>query len=215
MNYILLGPPGAGKGTQAKKIAKKFEIVHLSTGDMFREAKKFDKIINKFLVTGELVPDEVTVDMIKNRLLKDDIKKGFVLDGFPRTLNQAQALDLMIKSQIKIDAVFFINVTFEEAIRRISSRRVCSCGASYHIALLASKKVKKCDFCGKELSQRDDDKEDVVKDRITVYEKQTKPLIEYYRNARMLIGINGLKEEAEVFAQISEYIDKNKAKKGK
>jgi adenylate kinase len=216
MNYILLGPPGAGKGTQAKKIVEKFDMVHLSTGDMFREAKKFDQIISKFLVAGQLVPDEVTVNMIKNRLLRDDVKKGFLLDGFPRTINQAQALDVMTKSKdIKINAVFFINVSFEEAVKRISGRRVCSCGATYNVMSLASEEINKCNFCGKELSQRDDDKEAVVKDRIAVYEEQTKPLIEYYRNAGMLVDIDGLKSEAEVFAQISEYIDKNKAKEGK
>jgi adenylate kinase len=216
MNYILLGPPGAGKGTQAKKIVEKFGVVHLSTGDMFREAKKFDQIISKFLVAGQLVPDEITVNMIKNRLLRDDVKKGFLLDGFPRTINQARALDVMIKSKdIEIDAVFFINVSFEEAVKRISGRRVCSCGASYNVTSFAREEVNKCDFCGKELSQRDDDKEAVVKDRIAVYEEQTKPLIEYYRNTDILVDIDGLKSEAEVFTQISEYIDKNKVKEGK
>jgi adenylate kinase len=208
MNYILMGPPGAGKGTQAKKIAEKFDIVHLSTGDMFREAKKSDEVISKLLATGQLVPDEIVVDMVKKRLLKDDVKKGFILDGFPRTVKQAEELDSMLKAEnIKIDTVFFIDVHFEEAIKRIAGRRVCSCGINYNVTMIPPKEADKCDLCGKELIQRNDDKENVVRDRLSVYEKQTKPLIEYYKKNGILVIINGLKSEKNVFDQINRLID--------
>jgi adenylate kinase len=203
MNYILIGPPGAGKGTQAKKIVEKFEIVHLSTGDMFREVKESNEVVSKLLTFGELVPDVVVVNMVKNRLLKDDIKKGFLLDGFPRTLNQAQELNIILeKENIKIDSVIFIDLKFEEAIKRISGRRVCSCGASYNMAFLPPKKEGKCDACNKDLIQRDDDKEEIVKKRFNIYENQTKPLIEYYKNKGLLIEIDGTKSESEVFKEI-------------
>lgn len=208
MNYILMGPPGAGKGTQAKKIVEKFGIVHLSTGDMFREAKKSDEDIRKFLESGQLVPDEIVVNMVKKRLEKDDIKKGFLLDGFPRTVNQAQELDKMLKSEnIKIDAVFFIDVHFEEAVKRISGRRVCSCGASYHVNFIPPKVKGKCDVCNGELIQRSDDKENVVKDRLNVYEKQTRPLIDYYKKTGLFVNIDGLKSESEVFEEIKKHIE--------
>ncbi|MDR2427390.1 MAG: adenylate kinase [Endomicrobium sp.] len=208
MNYILMGPPGAGKGTQAKKIVEKFGIVHLSTGDMFREAKKSDEDIRKFLESGQLVPDEIVVNMVKKRLEKDDIKKGFLLDGFPRTVNQAQELDKMLKSEnIKIDAVFFIDVHFEEAVKRISGRRVCSCGASYHVNFIPPKVKGKCNVCNGELIQRSDDKENVVKDRLNVYEKQTRPLIDYYKKTGLFVNIDGLKSESEVFEEIKKHIE--------
>jgi adenylate kinase len=203
MNYILIGPPGAGKGTQAKKIVEKFGIVHLSTGDMFREAKKSDEVISKLLASGELVSDEIVIGMVKNRLLKDDVKKGFLLDGFPRTLNQAQELGIMLeKENIKIDRVFFIDLKFEEAIKRVSDRKVCSCGASYHVSFLPPKQDGKCDICNKELAQRDDDKEEIVKNRFNVYKNQTKPVIEYYREKDFLVEIDGSKSESEVFREI-------------
>ncbi|MDR3307017.1 MAG: adenylate kinase [Endomicrobium sp.] len=203
MNYILMGPPGAGKGTQSKKIVEKFGIVHLSTGDMFREAKKSDEVISKLLASGQLVPDEIVVNMAKKRLEKDDVKKGFLLDGFPRTVNQAQELDKMLKSEnMKIDAVFFIDVCFEEAVKRISGRRVCSCGASYHVDFIPPKVEGKCDGCNCELIQRNDDKENVVRDRLDVYEKQTRPLIDYYKSTGLLVNIDGLKSESEVFEDI-------------
>jgi adenylate kinase len=212
MNYILIGPPGAGKGTQAKKIVEKFGIVHLSTGDMFREAKKSDEVISKLLAAGQLVPDDIVVNMVKNRLKKDDVKKGFLLDGFPRTLNQSQELDKMLKSEdIKIDAVFFIDIHFEEAVKRVSGRRVCfSCGSNYHIDFIPTKIEGKCDACGDELIQRNDDKENVVKDRLDIYEKQTSPLIDYYKNTGLLVTINGLKSETEVFEEIKKRIIEGK-----
>jgi adenylate kinase len=206
-----MGPPGAGKGTQAKKIVEKFGIVHLSTGDMFREAKKSSESIRKFLVSGQLVPDEIVVNMVEKRLEKDDIKKGFLLDGFPRTVNQALELDKMLKSKnIKIDVIFFIDVHFEEVVKRISGRRVCSCGASYCVNFISPKVKGKCDACNGELIQRSDDKENVVKDRLDVYEKQTSPLIDYYKKTELFVDIDGLKSESEVFEKINKYIEAKK-----
>jgi adenylate kinase len=204
MNYIILGPPGAGKGTQAKKIAVKFGIVHLSTGDMFREAKKSDESISKLLSLGRLVPDEIVVDMVRKWLGKNNIKKGFLLDGFPRTVKQAEELDRMLMSEnIKIDGIFLINVPFKEAVKRIAERRVCACGAVYNTVLLLPKESGKCDCCGRVLLHRSDDKEDVIRDRFSVYKKQTKHLIEYYKESGLLIYIDGLKSESVVFEQIS------------
>jgi adenylate kinase len=208
MNYIILGPPGAGKGSQAKKIAVEFGMVHLSTGDMFRETKKSDEFINKLLSLGQLVPDEVVVNMVRELLLEENnIKKGFLLDGFPRTVKQAEELDRMLISEnIKIDGIILINVPFEEAVKRIVGRRVCACGASYHTVLFSPKESGKCDRCGGILFHRSDDKEDVIRDRFSVYEKQTKPLIEYYKESGLLIHIDGLKSESGVFEQIRSCI---------
>jgi adenylate kinase len=207
MNYIILGPPGAGKGTQAKKVAVKFGIVHLSTGDMFREAKKSDKSISELLSSGQLVPDEIVVNMVRKRLEKNNIEKGFLLDGFPRTVKQAEELDRILMSEnIKIDGIFLINVSFEEAVKRIEGRRVCACGASYHMVLLPPKESGKCDRCGGMLFHRSDDKENVIRDRFSVYEKQTKPLIKYYKESGLLIYTDGLKSESGVFEQISSCI---------
>jgi adenylate kinase len=208
MNYIILGPPGAGKGSQAKKIAIRFGIVHLSTGDMFREAKKSDESISRFLSSGQLVPDEIVVSMVRKRLKKNNIKKGFLLDGFPRTVKQAEKLDRMLVSEnIKMNRIFLINVPFEEAVKRIVGRRVCACGASYHVELLPPKESGKCDCCDGALFHRSDDKEDIIRDRFGVYEKHTKPLIEYYKKRGLLIYIDGLKSESGVFEQISDCIN--------
>ena len=207
MNYILFGPPGAGKGTQAKRIVEKYGIVHLSTGDMFREAKKSDEKISALMAAGQLIPDETVVEMVQKRLQKDDIKKGFLLDGFPRTLNQAAALDEMLKKEnIKVDAVLSIYIDNDEAVKRISGRRVCSCGESYHMLFLPPKKENTCNACGGTLFQRNDDKENVVRDRLTVYENQTKPLIDYYKKAGILVEIDGQQNEKEVFKQIVKTI---------
>jgi adenylate kinase len=208
MNYILFGPPGAGKGTQAKRIVEKYGIVHLSTGDMFREAKKSDEKISALMASGKLIPDETVVEMVQKRLQKDDVKKGVLLDGLPRTLNQAAALDEMLKKEkIKIDAVFSIYIDNDEAVKRISGRRVCACGESYHMHFLPPKKENVCNACGGALVQRSDDKENVVIDRLTVYENQTKPLIDYYKKAGILVEINGQQNEKEVFKQIVDVIN--------
>jgi len=207
MNYILLGAPGAGKGTQAKKIVEKFGIAHLSTGDMFREAKKSDEKISAMMAAGQLIPDEIVVEMVRKRLQKDDVKKGFLLDGFPRTLNQAKELDKTLKEAgIKIDAVFSIVIDNEEAVRRIAGRRVCACGGSYHVKFLPPKRENVCDLCGGALLQRADDKEETVRERLAVYEKQTKPLVDYYSDAGVLIDIDGMLDEKKVFEQIADKI---------
>jgi len=209
MNYILFGPPGAGKGTQAKRIVEKYGIVHLSTGDMFREAKQSDPKISALMASGQLIPDDIVVDMVRKRLQKDDVKKGFLLDGFPRTLPQAEALDGMLKKEnIKIDAVLSIQIDNEEAVKRISGRRVCACGESYHVHFLPPKKENVCNACGGKLVQRTDDKEDVVRNRLVVYENQTKPLVDYYKKAGILVAIDGQQNEKEVFKQIEKAINK-------
>ncbi|MDR3112490.1 MAG: adenylate kinase [Elusimicrobiota bacterium] len=203
MNYVLLGPPGAGKGTQAKKIIEKFSIAHLSTGDMFREAKNIDKKINELLLSGRLVPDETVVEMVKKRLEEVKFEKGFVLDGFPRTLNQAEKLCRILGNNGKrLESVFYINISFEESIKRISGRRVCSCGKNYHVVFVPPKIVGVCDFCGNSLMQREDDRENIVRDRLKVYGEQTKPLANYYRQNGLLVDVDGLNNADNVFEQI-------------
>jgi adenylate kinase len=200
MNYILLGPPCAGKGTQAKKIAKYFDITHLSTGDMLRKAQKSSKMLNKFLSFGWLVPDKIVINIIKKFLEKDYIKKGFVFDGFPRTIKQAEELDVILESKnLKIDMVFLINICFEEIIKRIAKRKICKCGRSYNV-------IDKCDFCGRKLVQRNDDKEDIVKKRFDIYEKQTKPLVGYYSKSGLLVDVDGSKDEKSIFEYMKGYI---------
>jgi adenylate kinase len=212
MNFVLLGPPGAGKGTQAKLIVEKYNIVHLSTGDMFREAQKHDKELAALMSSGHLIPDEVVINMVKNRLKKDDVVKGFLLDGFPRTVVQAEELGKMLKAENKeIAAVFYIEISSQEAVKRISGRRVCGgCGATFNVALHPSKNKDLCDKCNGGLIHRADDKEDVVRERLEVYEKQTKPLIAYYKNEGLLVNIDGLKSEEEVFGQIANFMESRK-----
>ncbi|MDR2709654.1 MAG: adenylate kinase [Elusimicrobiota bacterium] len=207
-NYILLGAPGAGKGTQAKNIIEKFHLVHLSTGDMFRQAKDSDPEIAKSLQQGTLISDFLVVNMVKKRLEKPDIKEyGFLLDGFPRTLPQAQGLEKVLSDDnLKINAVFCIEISREVSIKRIANRRVCACGASYHLEFLPPKVSGKCDYCGADLFQRPDDNEATVVQRLEVYEKQTKPLIEFYKNLGLLVEIDGSQKEPEVFAQICKFI---------
>jgi adenylate kinase len=202
-----MGPPGAGKGAQAGNIVEKFAIAHLSTGDMFRQATKSDQEVGKFLASGQLVPDDIVINMVKNRLAKSDAKRGFLLDGFPRTLKQAEELDLMLKAEnIKIDAVFFIDICFDKAIERIVGRRVCACGASYHINFVPPKVEGKCDICGGDLICRNDDKEDIVKNRLEVYQRQTRPLIDYYKKTKLFVNIDGAQSKKEVFNQINAAI---------
>ena len=174
LNLVLLGPPGAGKGTQAKSIATEYGIPHISTGDIFRkniaEETPLGKKAKEYIDQGLLVPDQLTIDIVKDRLSQDDCKKGFLLDGFPRTVFQAESLDKMLQEDDKkIDVALLIEVPREDILKRMTGRRVCgSCGASYHVVFNPTKVEGICDACGKEVIQRKDDKEDTVKERLTV-----------------------------------------------
>lgn len=208
LRTILLGPPGAGKGTQAAKIVEKYKIPHISTGDIFREnikqgtelGKKDQEYMNK----GELVPDSLVVEIATDRLTKDDCKNGFLLDGFPRTVYQAEKLDEFLAGRgSKIDKVIDIAVDKEELMSRLTGRRVCkACGASYHVVNVPPKKEGVCDVCGGPLIQRDDDNAETVANRIEVYEAQTMPLIEYYEKAGNIAHIDGATGLDNVFADI-------------
>lgn len=210
LRTILLGPPGAGKGTQAVKIVEKYNIPHISTGDIFREnIKNKTELGNRakaYMDRGELVPDELVVEIATDRLTKDDCKNGFLLDGFPRTIFQAEKLDeFLTKRGEKIDKVINIDVEKDALVKRITGRRVCkSCGASYHVVNIPPKKDGVCDLCSGELVQRADDTEETVLNRIDVYNKQTKPLVDYYDKAGVIINIDGNKDLDDVLADIVE-----------
>lgn len=208
MNLLIMGPPGAGKGTQAEVLVRELAITHISTGDMFRNAIKegteMGKKAKEYMDRGELVPDEVVVGMVKDRLSQPDCAKGFLLDGFPRTLPQARALDETLQSMgIKLDGVVNIDVPRERLMARLTGRRVCkNCGASYHILFNPPAEPGKCNACGGELYQRSDDNEEAVANRLDVYEAQTQPLIAYYREKGLLKNINGDQEIKKVLADI-------------
>ena len=208
LRTILLGPPGAGKGTQAAKIIEKYNIPHISTGDIFRENIKkgteLGKKAQEYMNRGELVPDDLVIEIATTRLLEDDCKDGFLLDGFPRTVYQAEKLDEFLAAHgSKIDKVIDIEVGKEELMERLTGRRVCkSCGASYHIVNIPPKKEGVCDVCGGELIQRADDNAETVANRIEVYEAQTMPLVEYYEKAGNIAHIDGATGLANVFADI-------------
>ncbi|AGK60729.1 Adenylate kinase [Archaeoglobus sulfaticallidus PM70-1] len=214
MNLILLGAPGAGKGTQAERIVAKYGIPQISTGDMLREAvakgTELGKKAKEYMDRGELVPDEVVIGIVKERIAQPDCEKGFILDGFPRTINQAEALDKMLEEMgKKIDAVINVSVPEDEIIKRIVNRRTCkNCKAVYHLIYNPPKEEGKCDKCGGELYQRDDDKEETVKERLKVYKSQTEPLIEYYSKKGLVYNVDGTKSIDEVFKQIEEILDK-------
>ena len=205
MNLIFLGPPGAGKGTQAVRIAEKFGIAHISTGDMLRaemrEGTELGKAAREIIERGDLVPDDVILGMVKNRIARDDCRNGFLFDGFPRTLAQAEALDKLCK----IDAAINIDVSAERLVSRIAGRRMCpDCGAAYHITTYDSPKCT----CGGTLYQRDDDKEETVRNRLVVYERSTKPLIDYYAGKGLLTTVNGNAEMEAVTEEILSAIAK-------
>lgn len=197
MNLLIMGPPGAGKGTQAAEIVKELKIPHISTGDMLREAVKqgteMGKKAKEYMDKGQLVPDEVIIGVVKDRLGQPDCKVGFLLDGFPRTLPQAEALDQTLKEMgIKLDAVINIRVPREKIVDRITGRRVCrSCGDTYHVVNKPPKESGKCDKCGGELYQRSDDTAETVNKRLDVYEAQTQPLLDYYGKQGIVLDING------------------------
>lgn len=208
LRTILLGPPGAGKGTQAVKIVEKYEIPHISTGDIFRENIKkgteLGKKAQEYMNKGELVPDDLVIAIATARLLEDDCKNGFLLDGFPRTVHQAEKLDEFLAAHdSKIDKVLDISVGKEELMTRLTGRRVCKqCGASYHVVNIPPKKEGVCDICGGPLVQRDDDSAETAANRIEVYEEQTKPLIDYYEKAGNIVHIDGTTGLEHVFADI-------------
>ncbi|MEW6446980.1 MAG: adenylate kinase [Bacillota bacterium] len=197
MNLLIMGPPGAGKGTQAVEVVKELKIPHISTGDMLREAVKqgteMGKKAKEYMDKGQLVPDEVIIGVVKERIAQPDCKTGFLLDGFPRTLPQAEALDATLKDLgVKLDGVINIKVPRERIVARITGRRVCrSCGDTYHITNKPPKEAGKCDKCGGELYQRSDDTEETVNKRLDVYEAQTKPLLDYYGKQGLVLDING------------------------
>ena len=208
MFILLMGPPGAGKGTQAAQLVENFKIPHISTGDMFRAAVKEGTELGKqakaCMDAGQLVPDSVTIGIVKERLAKDDCKKGFILDGFPRTIAQAEALDrTLAELVIKLDRVVNITAPSSELVGRMTGRRICKgCGATFHVAFNAPKQTGICDKCGGELYQRDDDQEKTVVNRLSVYQVQTQPLIEYYQDKGLYTEINGLQPIKAVLKDI-------------
>lgn len=199
-NIILMGPPGAGKGTNAKRIASFYKIPHISTGDMFREAIKnktsLGELANSYMSKGLLVPDEVTIGLVKERLSRDDCKDGYLLDGFPRTMVQAEALT-ELSNEIGRPITNVLNIVVPESILidRICGRRVCKvCGAPYHVRNMKPKVESVCDLCGGELVQRKDDNEETLKSRLSEYHKQTEPLIAYYTKLGVVADIDGTKD---------------------
>lgn len=209
MKIIMLGAPGAGKGTQAKMIAKKYGVPHVSTGDIFRanikNGTELGKEAKQYMDQGLLVPDELTVRILLDRVAQDDCKNGYVLDGFPRTIPQAEVLDSELsKLGDHIDYAIDVDVPDENIIKRMSGRRAClTCGATYHIEHVPPKTEGICDKCGSELVLRDDDKPETVKNRLNVYHEQTQPLIDFYTNKGVLKTVDGTLPMEEVFAAIT------------
>ncbi|MDU1306945.1 MAG: adenylate kinase [Clostridium perfringens] len=216
MKIVLLGPPGAGKGTQAKSISNKYSIPHISTGDIFRknisENTPLGIEAKSYMDNGQLVPDEVTINMVKDRLQQDDCKNGYLLDGFPRTVHQAEALDnFLTEREESIDTALLIEVPKEFILERMTGRRVCpSCGASYHIKFNPPTNDGKCDLCGSDVIQRKDDTEETVKERLDVYENQTQPLIDFYKNKKQLSVVDGTQAINEVFESICKILGSDK-----
>ena len=213
-NIILMGPPGAGKGTLAKQLKQAFHLTHISTGDMFRENIKggteLGILAKSYIDKGHLVPDEVTISMLKARLAEKDCENGFLLDGFPRTLPQAEALEELSKEINRpIEVVVNLDCDNQELIRRISGRRVCkSCGAPYHVDTMKPQVDGVCDLCGSPLYQRADDNEEALKVRLDHYVHDTKPLLDFYQKKGLLENFNSLQGSQEVFNQVSEFLNK-------
>lgn len=213
MNIVIMGLPGAGKGTQATEIIKKYPIPHISTGDMFRLAIKNETELGKeaqaYMDRGELVPDEVTIGIVKERLAESDAKDGFLLDGFPRTVAQAEALnDIMAELGSQIDSTLYIDVPEEELMNRLTGRRICEvCGTAYHLVFNPPKKDGVCDLEGGKLYQREDDNPETVQNRLDVNIKQTKPLLEFYENQRILSKVDGARDIDEVFADVDKILE--------
>ena len=216
MKIVFMGPPGAGKGTQAEKIIENYQIPHISTGDMFRKAIKDQTELGmeakRYMDQGALVPNHVTIGIVKDRLSESDCKSGFLLDRFPRTVDQAKALDEILTSlDSKIDYVINIDVDLDILKERLTGRRICrSCGATYHMIFNPPAVAGTCDKCGGELYQRKDDNEETVGNRLDVYVSQTKPLLDYYSLAGNLVNINGQQSIDLVFAEIQDVLGGNK-----
>ncbi|AAM04521.1 TPA: adenylate kinase [Methanosarcina acetivorans] len=213
MNIILFGPPGAGKGTQAKKLVDFYGIPQISTGDILRanvrEGTELGLAAKAYMDKGELVPDQVLIGIIKNRLNEADCEKGFILDGYPRTVPQADALEAILDEIEKpIDVVLNLEVPDEVLVGRISGRLMCKCGASYHIISNPPKKDNVCDICGGEVFQRADDTAEAVQNRLDVYKKQTQPLINYYKEKGILVTLDGTKEIDVVFEDLKAILAK-------
>lgn len=212
MKIIMLGAPGAGKGTQAKKIAEKYQIPHISTGDIFRanikNGTQLGKEAKKYMDQGMLVPDELTTNLLVDRIKNADCENGYVLDGFPRTIPQAECLDqALAKMDDAVDYAINVDVPDENIIRRMSGRRAClSCGATYHIQYHPPKADNTCDVCGSQLVLRDDDKPETVKKRLEVYHGQTQPLMDYYAAKNILIQVDGTQDIEKVFADIVQVL---------
>lgn len=212
MKIVMLGAPGAGKGTQAKRIAEKFNIPHVSTGDIFRANIKNGTALGKeakeYMDQGKLVPDELTVRILLDRVAQEDCKNGYVLDGFPRTIPQAEVLDSeLAKLGTGVDYAINVEVPDDNIIGRMSGRRAClKCGATYHLSFLPPKKEGICDNCGSELVLRDDDKPETVKKRLDVYHEQTQPLIDFYNNKGVLKEVDGTVAPDDVFKAIEEIL---------
>jgi adenylate kinase len=210
MRLILLGPPGAGKGTQAKLLAEKFNIPHISTGDILRDEMREDSSLGqkvaRYVKSGELVPDETVVEVVIRRLNNPNAHNGFILDGFPRTLTQAEKLNEALKKlDIAIDLVIYFDTSDQVSIKRLSGRRVCKgCGANFHLINMPPAKDGICDFCGSELFLRDDDREETVKKRLHIYKNQTANLIDYYKKNGKLRRVSGDLNAREVNAQLLE-----------
>jgi len=207
MKIALFGPPGAGKGTQARYIVDRFDIPQISTGDLLRaqvrEGTELGRMAKDYMDRGALVPDEVVIGMMKERVSEDDCRNGFILDGFPRAIPQARALE----DFVQLDSVVNITVDGSALIRRITGRRMCKCGATYHIDYNPPDTPGKCDKCGAQLYQRDDDKEETVRKRLDVYRSQTQPLIEYYREKGILKDFDGNRPIEEISSDIVSYLE--------
>jgi|SRR5699024_4569375 len=214
MNIVIMGLPGAGKGTQASEIIKKYPIPHISTGDMFRLAIKNETPLGNeaksYMDRGELVPDEVTVGIVKERLSESDAKDGFLLDGFPRTVQQAEALnEIMDELGSKIESTIYVDVPEEELMNRLTGRRICEvCGTAYHLVFNPPKQEGICDLDGGKLYQREDDNPETVQNRLEVNIKQTQPLLDFYESQGVLSRVNGSQDIDKVFEDINKVLEK-------